>query len=105
LIHGDSTPYNHPMRCLAVLATLFFTMSVGACSGTSDQSPNTGGSGGDGTGGTGGAAAEVLGKCVDEGYPCSPSEESLEARALSDQYMAEVQDRMAGSESMLDIAE
>jgi hypothetical protein len=105
LIHGDSTPYNHPMRCLAVLATLFFTMSVGACSGTSDQSPNTGGSGGDGTGGTGGAAAEVLGKCVDEGYPCSPCEESLEARALSDQYMAEVQDRMAGSESMLDIAE
>jgi len=91
---------------LALLASL-----VAACSSGANQTPSDGGAGGtrdtggaSGAGGTGGVGPQLTGECVDEGYPCSPSEESSEGRALSDEYMAQVQERMASGESMLDIA-
>jgi len=75
---------------------LALALLVGACS--SNQADPDGG-----TRDPDGGVPQVVGECVEEGYPCSPSEESAAARALSDQFMAEVQTRMVAGEPMQDI--
>ena len=70
-------------------------MAVGGCSSGSNVADPDGG-----TRDPGGDA----GGCRVEGYPCSPAEESAEARALSDKYVGEVQARLVTGESFEDIA-
>jgi len=87
-----------------LLALIIVGSFAAACSGTENQATPDGGTRDPDGGVPDGGVPQVTGECVDQGYPCSPSEESPEARALSDQYMAEVQTRMEAGESMEDIA-
>ncbi|MBW2159692.1 MAG: hypothetical protein JRD92_07940 [Deltaproteobacteria bacterium] len=82
----------------ACLIFLAFALPVGACSSTANQVDPDGGMP-DPDGGI-----PVTGECRLEGYPCSPADVTPEARALSHQYVGEVQERLAAGESFDDVA-
>jgi hypothetical protein len=88
---------------LVFLAT--FAFLVAACSSTTnDAAPDGGTRNPDGGMPDGGTPPATL-HCEDEGYPCSPAEQTDEGRDLSEQYKAEIQDRLAAGDPYPDIGD
>lgn len=81
--------YNGSMK--RTVSLLFAMTCAFGCSGGSNQAGPDGGT-------------EPGAGCRSAGYPCSPAEESPQARALSDRYVGEVQARLVDGESFEDIA-
>ena len=91
--------YNHWVTRCATLVLLTFALLVGACSSTSNPADPDGGTTNPDGGEPDGGVPVVTGQCRIEGYPCSLSEVSPEARALSLQYADDVRDRLTAGDS------
>ncbi len=89
----------------ASLALVACALLVASCSGTTNDAAPDGGAGNpDGGTPDGGTPLATL-ECEDEGYPCSPAEQTDKGRDLSEEYKAEIQERLAAGDSYPAIAD